>query len=176
MSDELTGIFDNITPDDFTPYKGASSFDKFVRENIQTTKISWLAAEGNINPVAVMSNASECETFAPTDDETLGEYIARLRKAAKAMGATWFYFSRKTLVGSYRTANEGDIPDIADPAHTLAHEDRLIEGVFYYAERHENGAREVRHGIMQPEGERLGDMIEGDARYQKIDLLDRMLG
>ena len=174
--DELTGIFDNLTPEDFTPFRGRIAFDKFVAENIETTRTSWLAADGHINPIAVLATPAERWTFAPTDDETLGEYVERLRGEAKRLGASWLFISRKTLVGTYLV--DGDsVPDASDPeAIQKAIESGLmVEGVFYFAERVEGAERDSRHGLMRPEGERLGEVVEGNPNHQSASFFSRIL-
>lgn len=182
--DELTGIFDHLTPEDFAEQVGApkekqpESFDSWVQANIETTRVAWQAANGQINPIAVLAKEAERWTITPTDTETLGEYVDRVRAKAKSLGATRLYLARKTLVGNY-TASEGDdIPDIADPAALQAAIEKGIigEGAFYYAESLFGGLRTSRHGLMKAEGETLGELVEGTPEQQSVGLFQNMLG
>jgi hypothetical protein len=182
--DELTGIFDHLTPEDFAEQVGAprektpETFDSWVKVNIETTRVAWQAANGQINPIAVLAREGSRWTITPTNEETLGEYVERVRAKARELGATRLYLSRKTLVGNY-TAHEGDdIPDIADPA---ALQDAIAkgiigEGAFYYAESLFGGLRTSRHGLMKAEGETLGELVEGTPEQQSVGMFQNMLG
>jgi hypothetical protein len=180
FNDEFAGIFDNLKPEDFHPFKGRIAFDEFVTQNIEITRRSWLAADGHINPLAVLATAAEQWTYAPTDDETLGEYVDRLRAEAKRLGATWLYLSRKTLVGNYKASQGEQIPDASDPEAVQAaiESGMLMEGVFYYAERHEEDSEpDYRLGVMKPEEEnRLGAPVEGNPHHQSATFFKGILG
>jgi len=168
--DELSGIFDNLKPEDFTPNQGRAAFDQFTNNLIETTRHAYIASMGQINPIAVLANASEKRTVTPTQTETLGEYVERLGVEARAMGATWFFLSRKTLIGNYLAKAGDDLPDVTDPA-TVAKamaDGILTEGVFFYAECHEGSERYIRHGQMAAEGpSALGEVIEGNPLAQQ---------
>lgn len=176
-NDELSGIFDNITPADFAPFKGRLAFDQFVTKNLEMTRMAWLAADGQINPVAVLATAEKSWAFAPTDDETLGEYVERVRGEAKKLGATWLYISRKTLVGTFKV-DPSDAPDATNPeAIQEAIEKGLMsEGLFYYAERLEDGERDCRHGMMRAQDNELGELIEGNPYHQSVSFFANILG
>jgi hypothetical protein len=177
QDDDLTGIFDDLSPEDFAlePKRGIIAFDKFVKENIQSIRMAYLASEGQINPVAVFADPMNEWVFVPNDDENMGEYVERLREAAKTLKATWFFISRKTMVGSYLTTNE-DVSDLADPEviARLEAEGQMTEGVLYYAERLEDGQREHRHGFMRAEDGRLTQVVEGNP-IQTIELFSNIL-
>lgn len=178
--DELTGIFDDLTPEDFAleEKRGIVAFDRFVKENIAAIRMAYLASEGQVNPVAVLASPENEWTFVPTDDENLGEYIERLREAAKTLKATWFFISRKTKVGSYAADASNGIPDIADREVVKAARDQgiLSEGIFYYAERYEDGVRDCRHGMMRADADdRLSDPIEGNPHVQGVGIFSNIL-
>lgn len=169
--DELTGIFDNMEPWDFLetasaemvsasaePNQGAERFNKFVDLNIEVVRTGWLAADGQINPVAVLAGPHAQWTFVPTDDETMGDYMERLRKEASQLGATWLFISRRTMVGTLPGDHDtGDQNAVREALET----GRVRLGVFYYAERREGDEVQVRHGMMQAMGNHLGAPIEG---------------
>jgi hypothetical protein len=179
--DEFTGIFDELTPEDFvretsaritthlpgSPNCGPEEFAKFVEHNIGVVRASSLASGGkDINPVAVLANASTQWIFAPTEEENMGEYIARLNHEAEQLAATWVFISRQTMV-SARPGSE-DMPDTSDEEtikEALA-EGRLQSGVIFYAQRHEGDEWEHRHGMMYVEGDGLGPAVYGDPNQQ----------
>lgn len=179
FDDELAGIFDHLTPEDFSPFRGRIAFDQFITQNLETTRTSWLAADGQINPVAVLATATERWTYVPTDEETLGEYVERLRSEARRLKATWLFLSRKTLVGNYEVRVGDDVPDTSDPdALQKAIEKGIItEGIFYFAERSEDGKTDTRHGLMKPDKDgRLGPVVEGNPKHQTADFFKNILG
>lgn len=187
--DELTGIFDNLDPDDFNDpitvkatrgerdNYGAEAFDQFIDRKIETVRESYLASEGQINPVATLASRTSEWMFTPTDEETLGQYVERLRSEAKRLGATWLFISRKTLVGSSQQ-DEDSVVDTSDPEQLQAGiEAGLVsEGVFFFAERIEDGVRDHRHGIMKAENsDTLGELVMGNP-VQTVSFFATILG
>lgn len=179
--DDLTGIFDDLTPEDFLPElkRGILAFDAFVQDNIKSIRMAYLASDGQINPVAIFADPTNEWVFVPNDDENMGQYISRLREAAHTLKATWFFISRKTMVGSYvvEVSDEDQIADVADPSAVKRAADAglMSEGVLYYAERLEDGVRDVRHGYMRVENDRLGTVAEGNP-LQRMELFSNILG
>lgn len=174
--DDLTGIFDNLTPEDFLEplKKGVVAFDAFVKEQIKGVRMAWLAAEGNINSVAIFADPSNEWTFTPTEDENLGEYVERLREAGKTLNATWFFISRKTQVGAIALDTK-DIKSADDPDLVNSMTEIMGEGIFYYAERLEDGVRDVRLGMMRADGNELGRVVEGNAQVQGVGIFHHIL-
>lgn len=174
--DELTGIFDDLTPEDFVrqttakiethlpgdPNQGAEAFAKFVEHNIEVVRSSALAAGGNdINPVAVLANASTQWIFSPVEEENMGQYIQRLHDEAMALGATWVFISRQTMVAATPAVNPPDTNDEGAIQRAMK-EGMLQKGVIFFAQRHEGDEWEHRHGMMQSEGTGLGPAVYGD--------------
>lgn len=186
--DELTGIFDDLTPEDFVrqttakiethlpgnPNEGPEAFAKFVEHNIEVVRSSSLAAGGNdINPVAVLANASTQWIFSPTEDENMGQYIQRLHDEAMKLGATWVFISRQTMVAATPSINPPDTNDEGAIQQAMK-EGMLHKGVIFFAHRHEGDEWEQRHGMMQYETQGLGPAVYGD-ESQPVTFFARIL-
>lgn len=189
--DELSGIFNDLSPDDFavqttarvetylsgSPNVGDAAFIKFVDHNIEVLRTSALAAGGNeINPVAVLASASTQWIFSPEPDESMGEYIERLHGEAERLGATWCFISRFTMVA----ATSGGVfqdEDIADDKRgvKMMEEGNLTRGVVFYAARVEDGDHQRRHGVMFIEDRGLTPPVYGDPD-QPFAIFDEILG
>lgn len=180
--DELTGIFDNLKPEDFSvgdgPNLGHAAFDKFVGDNLRTVRTGFLASDGHLNPIAVLSDSQTQVVLVPEGAETLGDWLERLRSEAQKLGATWFFLCRKTMVGHYQSSGSEPVPDATDPnavAEAMS-KGLMSEGLFFYAERMENGDRESRHGLMEIQDGRLGEVREGDPATQSVEFWQTVLG
>jgi len=180
-NDEFSGIFDELEPDDFaglfstdvqTPNVGEDAFAEFVERHIESTRFAFLAADGEINPIAVLANATTCWLHTPEDHESLGDYLTRLAKEARRVEATWFFFVRKTKVGLGDDTTE----NMFDPKmlKKAKKNGQMVDGVFYYASRHEGVDQENRRGIMRAHGNRLGELVEG-APEQEVPVFDEIL-
>lgn len=186
--DELTGIFDEITPEDFvrktsakiethlpgSPNQGPEAFAKFVEHNIEVVRSSALHAGNNdINPVAVLANASNQWIFSPTPEENMGQYIQRLHDEAVQLDATWVFISRQTMVAAGPAIDPPDTNDQAAVQQALK-DGILKKGVIFFAQRHEGDEWEHRHGMMQGEGTGLGPAVYGD-ESQPVNYFARIL-
>lgn len=191
FEDEFTGIFDHLNPEDFDrattavlnnagqrvrggTNQGKDAFDKFVDLNLTTVRTCYLAARGRINPICVLATPDTQYSFTPEDDETLDDYVARLNREAKRLGAGWVFISRVTLVAT----GVDPTMDTTDPTlvQQMLDEGKMHQGVVWFAERLEKEVREHRHGLMKAEREdRLGDPLEGPPD-QSFDLFSRILG
>lgn len=187
--DEFTGIFDDLTPEDFvrettakitthlpgSPHVGPEEFATFVEHNIGVVRSSSLASGGrDINPVAVLSTPSTQWIFAPTEDENMGDYIARLNHEAHQLGATWVFISRQTLVSA--KPGSDNMPDTSDEeaVQRALEEGQLQSGVVFYAQRHEGDEWEHCHGMMYIEDGGLGPAVYGDPA-QRVRYFARIL-
>lgn len=184
-NDDFTGIFDHLSPDDFNletsavdenpgVYRGPHAFSTFVDQQLRAVRLAFAAADGEINPVAVLVSPTVERVFAPDDDETLGQYLDRLSNEARTVGATWFFISKKTVAGVF-SSNEH--PDVNSPEAMQA---AIDEGtaklnVLWYAERREGDERHHRHGLLEIVGNKLGQMYEGPAE-QGLTAFERVLG
>jgi len=180
MSDDLTGIFDNLDPSDFIvetsafdevdgSFVGSTAFDAFIEEKIRTIKVMLPASGGAFNPMAFLGNAEVIRAFAGQQDENLGMYLERLKREARTMGATWFFFAKKNVI--VRTFNESDdTPDVEDPNYRQAilEEDDAVEEVciVWYADRREGSEVQHRQGLLALNdlGTHVTQTIEGDER------------
>ncbi|HRD59548.1 MAG TPA: hypothetical protein PLZ93_00685 [Nocardioides sp.] len=178
--DEVSGIFDDLSPDDFAGIRSLQvrpgSFDDFVEDQVAALRIAYLSSDGEMNPVAVLGQGTSAWLHAPDEDETLGAYFARLETEARRIGATRFFISRKTHVGS-APVEHPDLPDVADAGmiREVLESGGLVEGVYYFAARRDGEEREYRHGIMKAHGNRLGEVVEGSPD-QPMELLTGILG
>lgn len=180
FNDELSGIFDDLNPDDFIPFQGADAFQKFFMQAIDATRFAWLSAEGNINPVAILASPSE-RWFLPADDgETLGQYIERVRLNAQENDARWLFISRRTTVANWTVDDADQIPGDPTSPEAIAEGIRLghaREGVFYYAEQYDPSERDIRYGVMLPEDDgHLSEPDEGNTTLQVVGLFANILG
>ena len=180
MSDELTGIFDNLEPNDFIldtsaidetsgQFVGSTAFDAHIDEKIRTIKVALPASGGNFNPMAFLSNATTTRAFAGQQDENLGMFLERLKREARAMGATWFFFAKKNVI--VRSYDEDlDTPDVTDPEYKqrmLQSEDAIEEVcILWYADRREGSEIQHRQGLLALNdlGTQVTQTIEGDER------------
>lgn len=181
MSDELTGIFDHLTPDDFNLQTtavdemartniGIDQFNAFVDEQLRSIRLGWSIGDGYFCPVAVLANEGVQRVFAPDDEETLGDFVNRLHRESDQMRATWLFFALQTTVATYQH-EDADAVDSADALEKGGEE--AGPGLFWYAERRED-ERHRRHGIMPIANGRLGAQTEGSDN-QEVTLFGKIL-
>lgn len=189
-NDDLTNIFEHLTPEDFVTEttsmedlertnEGAESFNAFVDEQLRMLRTAYIAAEGSLNPIAIIASPTVQRIFAAEDDESLGQYVARVAREAKRIGAIWTFVSKKTLVASQEAEYDGSPqPDVNDPEEVqeAVATGAMVVGVMWYAERREGDDQHHRIGIMLDEhGRRLGKAIEG-SEVQGVPLFAQILG
>lgn len=184
--DEYTGIFDDLTPDDFllaTSAVGggeitrntAPAFDEFVDEQLRMIATAWIAAETWIQPLAVIADHSKQRMFVPEEDETLGQFVDRVHREAKAMGAIWTFVSKRTQVASIMSAENFDVENASQEAWDEAQAAGKVRlGLVWYAERVDGPMPRHRHGQMWDEGNVLSAPKEG-ASDQRIPLFEKIL-
>lgn len=186
MDDDFSGIFDHLTPEDFhldtsaiqevaRENKGIEAFNEFVDEQIRSLQVSYVAAQGEVRPIAILASPTVQRVFTPDGDELLNDFVARLKRESRWIGATWFFFSKKTLVGRHLVESDR-VHDTNDPevVQKAIDEGRMQVGMFWHAERREGDERHHRSGIMLPEGNGLGPSVEGPAT-QTVPLLADVL-
>lgn len=178
--DELTGIFNDLKPEDFfgtaaRDIKG-KTFDAFVDDNIQTIQVAYLAASGELDPIAILATATKEWTYTPNDEETLGEYLHRLTDEAKRLGATRMFLIKATLVGTDRVLqNEAPTVGEVENIEEGIRNGQVTMGVFYYAQTKEGPEVRRRVGIMRGHGNRLGEPVE-PSTAQAVPNWDEILG
>lgn len=185
--DELTGIFDDIKPEDFFGSSASSAahveetYDKFVSRMVETTRTAYLAAAGQMDSLAFLSGGGTEWMYVPDDEETLGEYLERLRQEAKRLNATRLFIVRRTLVGAQEMPAEdierGEVFDVghAQKIAEAAEEGRMVPGVFFYASCSESGKPDTRYGIMRASNVRLGEPVMSEVN-QPVTHFDTILG
>lgn len=178
FDDEFAGIFDDLNPNDFGGVTSAparkETFQEFLEANLRAVRISYLAVDGNqLNPIAILQAEDTEWTYAPEDDESLGEYVDRLREEAKRLNAVRLFISRTTKVGVLPT---GDLPDAGDlnTATEMMENGELSDGAAFFGMERVGDVWERVHGIMVAFANRLGE-----AQYapddQSMDLFARIL-
>lgn len=176
MTDHFDGIFDNATPEDFTSTTSALAehpleltgepYDQFIATQLAALRHAYAAADGAINPVAVLANNRAVRMFAPQDDEAIRDYCSRLSREAQRFGAVWLFIATKTRVGTVLVdADSGEAPN-ADNAEAMAVAESMgstKEAVYWYSERRDRGATERRHGFLDiVTSDRLSDSVDGE--------------
>jgi hypothetical protein len=108
--DELTGIFDALTPDDFVTestaiasmagcYAGADVLDGFVEHQLNAVRLAFAMSDGWLFTTAVLAGRDGLRTFVADDDETLRDFVGRVRDEAARMRAHWCFIATQTLIG-----------------------------------------------------------------------------
>ena len=108
--DELTGIFDGLTPDDFATettaiasmvgcYAGPDILDGFVQHQLNAVRLAFTMSDGWLVTTAVLAGREGLRTFVADDDETLHDFVARARREAVRLRAHWCFFATQTQMG-----------------------------------------------------------------------------
>jgi hypothetical protein len=180
--DDITGIFDHLTPEDFfdtdpsaqkIPLTDGCSFDDFIVEQLTMLRYAFAACDGNINPITVLANKEHAIVYQANDDENLGGYITRMNEEARKIGARWAFFYKRTLIAQQAPGNDINVGDATLMEEALV-AGRAQEAVYWYASRNDDIDMPMRHGYAAIEGTKLGDVSEGPE--QPNDLLNRILG
>lgn len=181
---EYAGVFDDLTPEDFTRETSAraevpriSGFDAFVDEQLRAVRTAWIASETWMQPLALIANHEKQRIFIPDDDESLRQFVARMHREAVEMGAVWTFVARRAMVVTFGVDDGTFDRDLDDPEsiEQAIAQGILRLGVQWYAERREGNESQRRHGQFQDEDGTLGALIEG-APLQKVPLFPEILG
>lgn len=181
-NDEYDGIFNEATIEDFIlettathhEPRSTTDFDTFVTDNHRGLRRAYVASETNYQPIAVLVNADSEHIFTPDDEESLGEWMARLNREAKRLDAIWTFVAKKTLVGSDPAEK---LHDANDPEYV---EDAIARGilgvgVLWYAEEIlADGSHRHRSGIMRETSGRLDASIESPSN-QPVPIFNTIL-
>lgn len=188
MTDEIEGCFAEATVADFLRessareevsghFAGAAAFQSFVDDQIRAVRTAWIASETYMQPLVVLASHDLERIFITDDDETLGQFVQRMSREAKAMQATWTFLAKRTMVAELgpmrETEHDIDVDDPEAWQQALA-EGLMRLGVLWFAERREAGEHTRRHGQMVDEVGTLGPLVEG-ARNQTIPLFEQIL-
>ena len=117
--DELTGIFDDLTPEDFVVgttaiaampgcYAGPDVLDGFVEHQLNGIRLAFAMSDGWLVSTAVLAGLEGLRTFVADDDETLTDFVARIRGEASRMRAHWCFMATQTLIGPGAGAGDED--------------------------------------------------------------------
>lgn len=177
--DDITGIFDHLTPDDFiiTDLSGAKiplpdgcSFDEFVDIQITLLKYAFAACDGEINPLTILAVGDQSIVYQAADDESLGQYITRMAGEARRLKARWVFFYKKTLVA--KAVGDATVGDDSLMQQAMKQGDAW-EAMYWYAAQNDD-TPPMRHGYVSIDNQRLGKAIE--APTQENELLGQILG
>jgi hypothetical protein len=108
--DELTGIFDDLSPEDFVLestaiasmqgcYAGPDVLDGFLEHQLNAVRLAFSMADGWLYTTAVLAGREGLRTFVADDDETLRDFVSRVRGEAARMRAHWCFMATQTLIG-----------------------------------------------------------------------------
>lgn len=182
MADELTGIFDALSPGDFiretstveefelTVRDMSRSFSDWVEDALRLARLSYLSSDAELNPLALLEDRTRQRAFVPDDDESLENYTHRLHAEAVLLGARRFFLVKQTLVG--HTANDGTDQPIGDIDPATKTE--LPAGLFFYAMEHTSRLVVRSCGIIYTESNTLGKTVNAP-NTQTVPLLDAVL-
>lgn len=175
MSDDLTGIFDHLEPEDFIitttavdatlgDYVGRDRFERFITEQLHAVRIGFTASDGQLNPLGVLASPTIQRVFTPDDDETLGDFLQRIKRESDLIQAHWFFFAMQTRTARVEVtpAEDGSVP-AADSAamqfHIAKHGGQ--KAIMWYAQaigQHE----ETRAGVIPFTGAKLDPTLSQD--------------
>ena len=151
--DTLTGIFDSLTPEDFVTestaissmagcYAGADVLDGFVEHQLNAIRLAFSMSDGWLVSTAVLAGRDGLRTFVADDDETLLDFVARIRREAARMRAHWCFMATQTLLGP------------------PADDDTGVEAVVWQLISTEGATAGALGGFMPIRGNRLGESYE----------------
>lgn len=154
--DELTGIFDHLAPEDFVVestaiaamagcYAGADVLDGFVEHQLNAVRLAFSMADGWLVTTAVLAGREGLRTFVADDDETLLDFVARVRREAALMRAHWCFMATQTVIGPRASSTS---PDVGQ------------EAVVWQVTSTEPETAGALGGFMPLEGNRLGESFE----------------
>ena len=157
--DELTGIFDGLTPEDFVVdttaiasmagcYAGPDILDGFVEHQLNAVRLAFSMSDGWLVTTAVLAGREGLRTFVADDDETLHDFVSRVRHEASRMRAHWCFMATQTLMGP----GAGSLP--AEDGDTGQ------EAVVWQLTSTEAATAGAMGGFMQILGNRLGESFE----------------
>lgn len=165
MSDDMSGIFEHLTPQDFMRSSARhvavwdqQSFEEFVNACLDMVRFAFHASDGSPDPVALLIGTDGRRLYAPDEDETLGQYLDRLSREAKEYGAHSLFTMWLTKGGTY----ESDHFSRIDSDENLAKVQGGLKPVIYWYAQY---GQAVRHGIMTIVDGDTGDVFEAPAEH-----------
>jgi len=145
--DEFDGIFDELSTRYFGPLSTTtfptetSNFDEFVQSRLDLTVMAFAAAPNKTVTHAALSNGrSVCQLVPDGDEERTVEFLARVTRHARTMGAHSFFFCR-----------------IITDASSLG---LGFEFCVYWFAHHIGAEQCLRNGIIPIQNGELGEILE----------------
>lgn len=117
MSDEFTGIFDNLTPGDFDRETSAIDTSVLDTGTLGDTFNTWLQPliditwqkalqDDHLDAFAVLASDNTQRIFSSDADETVDHWAARLHREAVNMQATWFFLAMTSPARSFQDGDD----------------------------------------------------------------------
>lgn len=182
MTDSYEGIFEHLTPDDFARdtsaveqdenrVNGLEAFNAFVDEQIRMLRTAYIAASGDLDPIAIIASPTVQRMFTPDDDESNQAWVDRVAHEARLIRANWTFVGKKAPVAVVPPSEDGQVRDSMDK--TLAQQaiaaGTVKIGMMFYAEYREDGERFHRLGQMaEVAPHRLGPVTENTVQEMPL--------
>lgn len=180
MKDELDGIFDGLTIEDFmrSPrgdltlrHSQPETFEEFCHRHTNMLQMIFTASEGEFSGMAILAQLGAKPTlerlFLPQEEESVGNFVNRLTAEVKEMGAnTLFYVMCTQVKVQYLTPDEVSESDLA-----VDRMDNGEEALMWYCEY--DGTRRIGAMFIDDHGAGITRTVETS---QHASILERILG
>lgn len=145
-------------------YEGAEGFEEFVNQNLETAEHAFVEADGQINPMVYLANASQERVFEAYHDETMRDLFQRLHREAREMGATMVFVAM--MLHAANRELDIDATDGDEVRAAIARGDLRLHFAWYAERRHgmtptSPGAADRRGGLWEIEDSGLGERTDG---------------
>lgn len=184
MSDELDGIFDNLSISDFMRsargdltlrHPSPEDFNQFLRRHANMLQAIFTASRGELQAFAILATISNEPTlerlYLPVEEECVGDYVARLAKEARETDVNALFFTMRTMVKeSYATAEEVAAAD-ARVSEMSGHTE---ESMFWFCQY--GNERRVGAMMIDESGESLTRSIETTQRASLLETILNPMG
>lgn len=164
MTDQFSGIFDELDPDTFH-FAGTAVVDEpedpelsmiaFIERHHLMMRAEFAAANGYPNSVVWLASEDRLRGFHANDGELLPDLIKRVRREAVSFGASRLFYYQRTMIATLtpavpvKTAPRYDDVPIDTPDALSA--PNMHDGILWYAE--ERGEERIRvSGIFEVAG------------------------
>lgn len=169
---DLTGIFNDLTPQDFDRSNSArhvallerQNFEEFVTNSLEALRLAFHAADGKPNPVAVLMGSDGRRIYTPDDDESVGDFLDRLSREAKEQQTHTLFIAMLTVGGTYQAPSTDGWTtlDDADAVKRSAETGSGLRPVLVWYAQY---GKAVRQGIMMTEDGNTGDVFESPGEF-----------
>lgn len=183
MNDDLSGIFDHLTPEDFTRPRPISicydepaatrPFDSWVALRLTYARYGYEASCGKQRSMVVLVGHGVQRILGSEPAERLGDFIDRVSSEAREMRAHRCFFSMFTVVGHVVTDQAQPLGD-SGLLRQASDTGTALPGLLWYA--CELGTAPARRlGYIRVDHDHIGEVFQ-TCNEQPGGLLDRILG